>query len=233
LTTRYPAAIAIEVWNEPNLAYSFYPVDPARYTQLLTKAYQTVKAVKPNLPVISAGLAGIPGTDSGSGGWATQPFIEAMFRAGAASAMDGIGIHVYPSVPDSTGVYRWDPAGFEPILDVVRTARRNAGANQPLWITEVGESTETAPLWPAPVTPEQQAADLITMINTAKADPDVAAMMLHAVDDAPAFWGTFWGGAYTNNGFGVFRSTDVFNEATEPKPAACAISQMFGGSLRC
>jgi hypothetical protein len=232
LAQRYPAAIAIEIWNEPNLPLFFSPVDPARYTQLLTKAYHTVKAVRPSLPVISAGLAGYPGTKADSTGWAVQPFLDAMFKAGAEPAMDGIGVHIYPTVADSNGVYRWNPAGFGQMLDVVRAARERAGASQPIWVTEVGESTETAWGWPAAVSPEQQAADLITMIDAAKADVDVAAMMLHTVSDTPALWHAVYGEGGLN-GFGAFASTNSFSEATQPKPAACAISQKFGGSLRC
>lgn len=229
---RYSATIAIEVWNEPNLTQFSNPVDPARYTQLLTKSYHAVKALKPTLPVISAGLAGVPGTKKDHGGWATQPFIEAMFAAGAAKVMDGIGIHVYPTVADSKGTYRWNPAGFEPMLDVVRRARANAGANQPLWVTEVGESTESAWNWPPAITEEQQAADLITMINAAKGDSDVAAMMIHAVADGAAFWHGVYGEGLPN-GFGVFSSKSFFDPGTEPKNAACAISRTFGGSLSC
>lgn len=224
---RYPAAIALEVWNEPNLTYSVNPVDPVRYTQILTQSYQTVKAVRPSLPVISGGLA--PSNES-DGSRDYQPYLEKMFALGAASAMDGIGIHIYPTVND-----QWNPAGFEPVLNKVRAERDAVGATQkPIWITEAGESTSTAAGWPVPISEEQQALDLITIINATKADDDVAALMLHTVDDAPVLWGTVFGGmVYYNSGLGVFRSLSPTEEITEPKPAACAISQEFGGELQC
>lgn len=224
---RYPAAIALEIWNEPNLTYSVTPVDPVRYTQILTQSYQTVKAVRPRLPVISGGLGP---SDESDGSRDYQPYLHEMFVNGAASAMDGIGIHIYPTVNN-----QWNPAGFEPMLNKVRAERDATGATQkPIWITEVGESTSTAVGWPVPISEEQQARDLITMINAAKADDDVAAMMITTVDEAPVLWGTVFGGmAYFNNGLGVFRSLSPTEEITEPKPAACAISQEFGGSLEC
>lgn len=224
---RYPAAIALEVWNEPNLTYSVNPVDPVRYTQVLTQSYQTVKSVRPSLPVISGGLAP---SDESDGSRDYQPYLRKMFALGAASAMDGIGIHIYPTVND-----QWNPAGFEPVLNKVRAERDAAGATQkPIWITEAGESTSAAVGWPVPISEEQQARDLITIINAAKAADDVAAMMINTVDEAPVFWGTVFGGmAYFNNGLGVFRSLSPTEEKTEPKPAACAISQEFGGSLHC
>lgn len=227
LVQRYPAAIAIEIWNEPNLSYSFNPVDPTRYTQILTKAYRTVKAVRPSLPVISGGLGP---SDESDGSRDYKPYLHEMFVNGAASAMDGIGIHIYPTVNG-----QWNPDGFKIVLNKVRAERDAVGATQkPIWITEAGESTTAAAGWPIPISEGQQARDLITIIKAAKADDDVAAMMLHTVDEAPAFWGTVFGGmAYFNNGLGVFRSLSPTEEITEPKPAACAISQEFGGSLHC
>lgn len=217
-------AIAIEIWNEPNLTYSFDPVDPGRYAHLLKRAYATVDH---RLPVISGGLGPSDGSDGSS---KPLPYLREMLRVhDAAPAMDGLGIHIYPTVN-----HRWNADGFELALDQVRAERDAVGSTKPIWITEAGESTAPAFGWPMPIGEEQQARDLITMIDAAKNAPDVAALMLHTVADGPSFWAAVSPeGIYHNSGLGIFRNTDPWFERTEPKLAACAISRKFGGTLNC
>jgi hypothetical protein len=56
---RYPLAAGIEVWNEENASthWGGCPADPVRYTELLQRAYDAVKAVDPNMKVVTGGLA--------------------------------------------------------------------------------------------------------------------------------------------------------------------------------
>lgn len=80
----------------------------------------------------------------------------------------------------------------------MRIERNNtAGATDlPLWVTEVGVSSTTGAFWPPPVTEEQQASYLINVINQAKVQSDVEAMLLHTVDEGPIFWGTVHGDGF-------------------------------------
>ena len=87
VATRYPAARAIEVWNEPNFATFFHSPDPGRYARLLRQAFGAVKGVAPGLPVIGGSLAP-------ARGW--QRFLTRAFAAGAGEHMDGLGMHPYP-----------------------------------------------------------------------------------------------------------------------------------------
>jgi hypothetical protein len=236
VAARYPAAIGIEVWNEPNIVPTFDPVDPVRYTALLKEAYKAVKSVSRKTPVISGGL--FASDKSGSYGMADGQFLAAMYAAGAKGSMDAIGAHPYPIVAGSTGSPpRYDPAGMEQALQRLRAARDAAGASStPIWITETGVSTQQLVAGsPVGATPAQQADYLLAMVHDVEADPDVPVALIHRLVDLP---GTPTGpfpytqpvpgqGGSSESGFGVFTSDG------SPKPAACALSREFHGSLSC
>lgn len=248
---RYPRAIAFEIWNEENLDSQFTPrADATRYTQLLKEAYAAAKSVAPSIPVISGGLFGSPapgrvpgGPDDktpNAGGYGDAPFLQQMYAAGAGSAMDGIGIHPYPYRYDAAGGARWDPAAMDEALARIRAVRAAAGGTQPLWITELGESTATQTGQPAAVTPTQQASDLLRMVTTVAGQSDVALLIIHTlIDAAPspavdtlndivaAFTGVSVSYNKVNTGFGIFANDG------KPKPAACALNKPFGGTLVC
>lgn len=98
---------AIEVWNEPNLVREWPAgqVNGATYTIMLSKAYNAIKAANPNVLVISAALAptGAFGGGCGAEGCDDLPFLQQMRNAGAASAMDCLGVHYNEGVlgPDA------------------------------------------------------------------------------------------------------------------------------------
>lgn len=220
-------AIAFEIWNEPNLTYSSDP-DPISYTKFLKESYNTIKTESTSVKVISAGLSP---SDGLGGNQQPLSYLATMLANGAAAAMDGVGMHPYPMKGGA-----WNVAGFDDMLNGTKQAFTDKGLPQkPIWITEAGVSTSTAVGWPiVPASEQKQADDLLYMIKKAKSDSDVAAMMIHTVNDDPDFWVPVHGNAYTNNGLGVFRSTDpIDNTKTAPKRAACVIAQEFGGTLQC
>jgi hypothetical protein len=242
VASRYPQAVGIEVWNEPNLASVFYPqADPARYTQLLQEAYTAVKSVHKSMPVISGGLAMNDGSGVAGPGYASRTFLTDMFADGAARWMDGIGIHVYPIDIESDGTKVWDPAAMPRWLAQVKDVEAKAGvANLPIWVTEMGVSTTTEHGFPRAATPAQQASYLSEMIETARDDPDVRAAVIDSLQDAAPNlvqdavsnlsgslinWDIFYNQA--NEGLGIFATNWT------PKPAACAVSKAWGGSLSC
>lgn len=216
LTTRYPAAVGIEIWNEQNLAQGFLPSpDPARYTQLLREAYTAVKGVDPSMPVITGGLFVSP--VSGPGGIGDAQFLQAMYAAGAKGSMDGIGIHIYPTADTAAG----DVSQMEDDLNAVRTIRDAAGDTAtPIWITEMGVSTTAE-------SGSDQASDLVALLQGAALDADVPVVILHRLVDPPATSSPspVYGG--DEPGYGVFGSDNT------PKPAACALSTLLQGTLSC
>lgn len=227
VASRYPKAAAIEVWNEQNIqpAYQPYP-DPARYTTLLKAAYNAVKGVgKTSIPVISGGLFSAPAT--GSYAIADAEFLSAMYEAGAKGFMDGIGVHAYPISTSADGLSNvYDPAAIQAPLERLRAVRNAAGSSStPFWITEAGASTTTEDRFPPPATEAQQATDLVSIVRTVKAMPDVRTLLIHRLIDRPLELGGPY--AAIESGFGVYRTDGT------PKQAACALSREFNGSLAC
>lgn len=223
LVARYPAAVGVEVWNEPNIVPLFPPrPDPVRFTELLHAAYDAVKTEDPQLPVVSGGL--FRSDRTGPYGIADGAFLAAMYRAGAGQWMDAIGAHPYPIVG---GEARWDVAGMRQSLDRLRAARNAAGASKtPIWITEMGVSTTSARGYPRGATEAQQARDLVQMARIARRADDVPVALFHKlIDVRPSAGGSPL--ARVQMGFGVFRADG------RPKPAACDLSQALAGSLTC
>jgi hypothetical protein len=243
LVARYPQAIGIEIWNEPNLTSQWWPAaDPYRYTALLHEAYTAVKSVAPTMPVISGGLLLGDGYLSGGPGFTDQKFLTEMYQAGAAQWMDALGVHVYPADPASPGHPEvWDPSAMQRWLAAIAAVRSGAGAPAaPIWVTEMGVSTATQFGFPVALTRQQQAADLLDMVQMARANPLIRVAMIDTLQDAypnpaldlvsaltsPVFgYNVFFNGV--SEGLGVYTARFV------PKPAACGVSRTLGGALNC
>lgn len=88
---------AIEIWNEPNIDREWPrgQVSGANYTQLLSAAYTAIKAVNPNILVISGAPAptGFFGGQCAAEGCDDDIFIRQMAQSSAASYMDCVGMH--------------------------------------------------------------------------------------------------------------------------------------------
>jgi hypothetical protein len=94
MATRYKGRIAAyQIWNEPNLAREWgdKPPNAKEYTQMLKRAYETIKRVDPNAIVVSAGLA--PTTELSQRAVPDTQFIQAMYGAGAKPYFDMLGAH--------------------------------------------------------------------------------------------------------------------------------------------
>jgi hypothetical protein len=201
LAARYPNALGLEVWNEPNAVHFFAPkVDATRYTELLKEAYGAVHAVAPQLPVISGGLSGVGANDANA--ISDANFLAAMYKAGARSAMDAIGYHYYPGNHPLLG-------DFGAGLDRVRRVRdANRDDNKKLWLTEFGISTAVVP-GREPVDPNEQAAALRAAYCDVNAMSDVPVMLVFRLRDT--------GGAGWLDQLGVVRGNG------QSKPAAAAL----------
>jgi hypothetical protein len=227
LVERYPAAVGVEVWNEPNIVPMFPPrPDPLRFTALLTEAYEAVKDVRPKLPVILGGL--LATSRSGAYGIADSRFLAGMLAAGAGDAMDAIGAHPYPRTRGyESGPLRYDLASMDGALDRLRAVRDAAGGGSiPIWITETGVSTASAPGFPSGATEPDQSRLLTAMVHAVRGEGDVQVMIIHRLADGPSVPSANPIAA-VESGFGVFASSG------RPKPAACALSRAFHGSLSC
>lgn len=131
LVQRYKGVIRHwEIWNEPNTATHWPPApNPANYAELLKRAYAAAKAVYPQVTVLGCSTAGLGSED--------LDFINQVLAAGGGTAMDGISVHPYTRPtplevsPDSANF-----AGLQSLLE-------SYGLALPIWVTEIGYSTET------------------------------------------------------------------------------------------
>lgn len=140
-------ADAIEVWNEPNIPREWPAgqISGGNYAQMLSAAYQVIKANNSSTLVISGAPAptgGLP--NNANDGYNDDTFLSAMASAGAASFMDCVGIHynagtVHPTATSgapvgSSGHYSWY---YPSMVNVYRG--RFPGI--PLCFTEIGYVT--------------------------------------------------------------------------------------------
>jgi polysaccharide biosynthesis protein PslG len=155
---RAPAYI---IWNEPNLSLEWAgrPPDPAAYTTLLCRAYAAIKVADPNATVVSAGLAP---TNGGDGALDDRAFLRAMLDAGAGACFDVLGAHVYGfGHPPDDPRGRHDGLNMARLADLRRIMEARDERAKPVWITELGWTTDGAGshAWQT-VSAEQQAGYL-------------------------------------------------------------------------
>ena len=137
-------ADAIEVWNESNIEREWPAglISGSQYTQMLSAAYQSIKANNGSTLVISAAPApsgGLP--NNSTTGYNDDAYLTQMAQAGAGSFMDCVGIHynagtVPPSATSgapvgSSGHYSWYYASMVNLY-------RGRFPGKPLCFTEIG-----------------------------------------------------------------------------------------------
>ena len=116
-----------EIWNEPNIP-SFWKVPSVEdYTLLLKAAYAAAKKADPNCVIITGG------TSTVDIGWMKK----VLFANGGWDYCDAVAIHPY-----SMG---GSPAsqGLSELIRMTRAAAAKNGVQKPVWITEVGYTTNT------------------------------------------------------------------------------------------
>jgi len=210
VAARYPQAVGIEVWNEPNLRHFWGggDPDPARYTELLQAVHGAVKRVAPRMPVIAGGLAAYAGEAGSDPGMGIREFLDGMYRAGAHGHYDGLSLHPY------TSLNYW--YGFR-ALTLVKEAQAAHGDRAPLWFTELNVSTTG----PQRVSPADQARWARRVVPRLRARPDVAGLYLHTLYEP-----TWMPPDSEERGFGVIGVDG------RRKPAFCALAIRLR-TLRC
>lgn len=189
-TMRSAGAVAgVEVWNEPDAAEFWANPSPAAYTGLLKPSYAAVKALAPDVPVIT-------GPTTGN----NYAWIKGLYDAGAKGAFDGVAVHTDTACsvvgPDS---YYRDPNGrlgqftFLAYREVRQTMLA-AGDPKPIYMSELGWSTASgscargasAGKKDAGVTQAQQAEFLTRAYSCLAADSYVVAADWYTLFDDPA-----------------------------------------------
>jgi hypothetical protein len=204
---RYPAAIGVEVWNEPNRAFFWRPApDPVGYAALLEEAYAAVKAVAPHMTVAGGSIVPSP---TNSLGMAVPQYLDAVFRAGAGHAMDAISLHPYALS---------DPSGASAVesVELVRRLRDAAGLSAPLWLTETGTTTTGD----GAVTEAEQ-AEIVATLDRRLSASGAEMVLFHTLIETPH------GAAHRETGYGLVRQDFT------PKPSACVLAAAWAQAGSC
>lgn len=207
---RYPEAVGIEVWNEPNF-HIFWggKPDPEAYGAMLKRVAGAIHQANPSMPVISAGLS--PHSTTTAEGVAYDEFLDKLYRDGAAQQADAIGMHPYPSISFNGGYIERLRVH---LARVDKVMRNHGDGDTPVAVTEVGVATEGDEAY----TPDQQAQALVDIYNTLRRVEGIPLVVIHRFrdDQTPGTLGN------NERGFGVVSSDG------DPKPALCAMAGAVG-----
>ena len=131
-TERYPEALGMEVWNEPNfdLYWGGRP-DAGDYARMFKEVQGAINDVNPAMPVITAGLSP-HASDKPGESLSFDGFLRRLYELGAAQRADAIAVHPYPTVRFNDGY-----------IDIIRSRlgqtdrvmRAFHDAKTPMWVT--------------------------------------------------------------------------------------------------
>jgi hypothetical protein len=129
---------AIEIWNEADSEIFWRGApDPAGYTALLRASYGRIKAVAPDVTVVTSGMVGN-----------NYEFLQQLYAAGAGGSFDAVGVHTdtaclltspaeYYREPNGR-VGRYSFTGYREVHDVMAA---NGDGGKGIWMTEIGWNT--------------------------------------------------------------------------------------------
>ncbi|MEM6527125.1 MAG: hypothetical protein AAF653_02460, partial [Chloroflexota bacterium] len=126
-----------QIWNEPNIFPEWGDrfVDPAGYTDMLCRTYDALKAVDPEIVVVSAALAQTNAMDGRN--LNDYFFLQRMLDAGAADCFDILAVQGYGlnSGPTDRRM-RATTVNFSRPMYIRDILVRNGHADKPIWISE-------------------------------------------------------------------------------------------------
>lgn len=161
-----------EIWNEP--CYESFTggsaISGADYAKLLKAAYTAIKKVNKEATVVGCALGAV---NKGT----VNTFFSDILKAGGGEYMDAMSFHPYID----TGMY-CDETSVEnhrvekQLSAVQKILADNNLQNMPIWITEVGTSSNTSA---AGYTEEEQAVNLIRYITLLKSEEHVEKVFIY------------------------------------------------------
>jgi hypothetical protein len=132
-----------QIWNEPNIypEWGEQPVSPEGYTELLCRTYQALKAVDPNLVILSGPLS--PTLSLTQRDLNEFIFLERMYAAGAGECFDVMSAQGYGfnSGPTDRRM-RFNHANFARPLFIREIMVRNGDAEKSIWISEAAWNSQ-------------------------------------------------------------------------------------------
>lgn len=126
-----------QIWNEPNLFFEWgnQPVDPEAYTELLCRTHDALKAVDPDIVIITGAIA--PTIELTGFSLMDTVFLQRMYDAGAGECFDILSAQGYGLWSGPTD-QRLRPT----LVNVARPQYirdimvNNGDAHKPIWISE-------------------------------------------------------------------------------------------------
>ncbi len=215
VTARYPDAVAVEAWNEPNLHLFWAAPDPARYVEVLRAIHDGVKAVDASMPVLMGGLSDRAYDDTASGDLSLRTFLDRSLAAGAGDLVDAFNVHLYPQV-SAGGAAPTEVRGLDEARAVL-AAHGEEGAR--IWVTEIGVPAGDA------VSRDQQAAALLALYEQLERAPDLDAALFHTLVEPNAL---IIGG----DGYGWVSQRDAAGRF-HPFPVYCAFARLLAEPVDC
>jgi hypothetical protein len=133
---------AIEIWNEPWLGGFWHGgPDPAGYARLVRAAATAIKARDPGMQVLASGDA------YSLGGQSITDWLDPLLRADPdlwrSRLVDAWSVHLYCGA-QGPGDTAGPPTGRFDRLLITRSIAQQAEADKPIWVTELGWSTDPA-----------------------------------------------------------------------------------------
>jgi hypothetical protein len=137
---RYQGRIAYyQVWNEPNLypEWGDQTVNAEAYTDLLCRTYSALKAVDPNIVVITGALG--PTIDLSGVNAYDLLYLQRMYQAGAGACFDILSVQGYGLWSGPTDQrLRQVTINYQRHLWIRDMMVKNGDAHKPIWISEAG-----------------------------------------------------------------------------------------------
>jgi polysaccharide biosynthesis protein PslG len=141
-----------QVWNEPNIypEWGEQAVHPEAYTEMLCRTYEGLKAVDPNIVVISGALA--PTVALNYRDLSDLVYLQRMYDAGAGACFDILSMQGYGLNSGPTD-HRMRPTtvNFARNLYIRDIMVANGDAHKPIWISEAAWNPIDAPEVPPDV----------------------------------------------------------------------------------
>jgi hypothetical protein len=201
-----------QFWNEPNsVLFWFHKQSPRRYVDYLRVFSHAVHNGDRSARVLLAGLFPNPYTRHNVRGIPLRPYISGIYKQrGAKRLFDGVAVHPYAVSPKTS---------LGDIKQVRRLMAKYGDARTPIWVTEIGWSTEGASASGLIVSPEEQAAKLS---NTYR--------LMAAVRRRDRIAGVIWFAWRDRQGPDLFDHTGLVTNRLAPKPSWVAFADLAGGT---
>ncbi|MCX2713887.1 cellulase family glycosylhydrolase [Mycolicibacterium sp. J2] len=185
---RYGDAIqAYEVWNEPNAAFFWNPVDPVEYTNMLKVTYVALKQASAQIGAPITVIGAVVGAGLTWGDVTMNPvdFVQAMYAAGANGYFDALSFHPYKydlkfSEGNTVPWYKETPLyQVEQLRQLIDSYLAPGQEQLKIWISEYGLPTNQ-------VSEDQQMAYIQDLIQYWQTFSGAGPIFLYTTKDSAA-----------------------------------------------